>query len=54
MYFAVMNRRGQIRVYNYTIIETLHQFYKYARENYGLKSKNDSRSIEELRETSAG
>ncbi|CDW86650.1 UNKNOWN [Stylonychia lemnae] len=53
-YFAVMNKKGILKVFNYTIIETSQSFYKYAREKYGLKSKGDSRSEDELKETTPG
>lgn len=43
-----------MKVYNYTIIENLSTFYKYAKEEFGLKGRLDNKTIEEISETNAG
>lgn len=43
-----------MKVYNYTIIENLSTFYKYAKEQFGLKGRLDNKTIEEISETNAG
>eukprot|EP00347_Sterkiella_histriomuscorum_P012430 403368609 len=53
-YFAILNSQGQMKVYNYTIVESQMGYYKYAREEYGLMKRNDSKSIEEVMETKYG
>ena len=43
-----------MRVYNYTIIESVTGYYKYAKEQFSLMRRNDSKSIEEIKQTKYG
>lgn len=43
-----------MKVYNYTVIESAVSYYKYARENYGMKKRNDSMTEEEVKGTDYG
>ena len=53
-YFSVMNREGVIKTYNFTIIESSAGYYKFAKEEFGMNRKNESKSEEEISKTKYG
>lgn len=47
-FIGILNADGRLKIINYTIIENLQTYQRYARENFGVKSfNNQSRRLED-------
>lgn len=43
-----------MKVYNYTVIESVAGYYKYARDEFGLMKRNESKTEAEIMNTKYG
>lgn len=50
-YFTVLNRKGVLKIFNYTIIEAQPTYNKYIRDNFGVRRFNDTKTEEEMAQT---